>query len=337
MYQEFYGLRELPFELTANPRYLYLSPGHREALSNLQYGLSAAKAVTVLIGEAGTGKTTLLHAALSSERCQRVRAVHVNNPAMTRCEFLETLARSLRLSAEAAKSKAVLLEELESALRDGRSRGQVTALVVDEAQSLSTDLLEEVRLLGNIETPAGNAEFGQDLCRAAFDLFHAIPETSKVSVEPAFGFRSILGVIGIKLVFGTAAERIHADDAAVRKEVQKEQRRATFPGADFQNPHGLAPPCLQQLRPHEKMRRRPVGREALVAFPIRDLRPGQKGAAFRRIGLVLRIAAHGSALCIVRSSTTKRRRDQNTEHAFSSTSVSTMDIAIEPSAPSQLE
>ncbi len=153
MYQEFYGLRELPFELTANPRYLYLSPCHREALSNLQYGLSAAKAVTVLIGEAGTGKTTLLNAALSSDRCQHVRAVHVNNPAMTRAEFMETLARTLRLSGEAAKSKAVLLEELEGAIRDGRSRGQLMALVVDEAQSLSTDLLEEIRLLGNIETP----------------------------------------------------------------------------------------------------------------------------------------------------------------------------------------
>jgi general secretion pathway protein A len=59
MYQLYYGLRELPFELTANPKYLILTPSHREALSNLQYGLSSAKAVTLLIGEAGTGKTTL--------------------------------------------------------------------------------------------------------------------------------------------------------------------------------------------------------------------------------------------------------------------------------------
>ena len=92
MYQRFYGLRELPFELTANPRYLFFSAGHREALSNLEYGLSTAKAVTVLVGEAGTGKTTLLRAALQSEQCRNVRCVYLNNPALTRDEFVEMLA-----------------------------------------------------------------------------------------------------------------------------------------------------------------------------------------------------------------------------------------------------
>ncbi len=154
MYQAFYGLRERPFELTANPKYLYLPPLHREALSNLQYGLSAAKAVTVLIGEAGTGKTTLLKAALASDRCRQVRCISVNNPALTRGEFIEVIARSLGLSAEAARSKAIMLEELESALREGRTRGVITALVIDEAQSLSIDLLEEIRLLANIESAA---------------------------------------------------------------------------------------------------------------------------------------------------------------------------------------
>ena len=152
MYQRFYGLRELPFELTANPKYLCLTPLYREALSTLQYGLSAAKAITVLIGEAGTGKTTLLRAALGSERCRQVHCVYLNNPALMRGEFFEMLARSLGLSAEAARSKAVLLDELESALRASRSRGEITALAVDEAQSLSMGLLEEIRLLANIET-----------------------------------------------------------------------------------------------------------------------------------------------------------------------------------------
>jgi general secretion pathway protein A len=152
MYQDYYGLRELPFELTPNPKYLYLTPRHLEALSNLQYGLSAAKAVTVLIGEAGTGKTTLLRAALGSERCRNVRCVYLSNPVLTRGEFLVTIARALGLSADAAQSKALLLEELERALLEGRSRGEITAVVVDEAQSLSTELLEEIRLLANIET-----------------------------------------------------------------------------------------------------------------------------------------------------------------------------------------
>jgi len=152
MYQRYYGLRELPFELTPNPKYLYLSPKHREALSNLEYGLFSAKPITVLIGEAGTGKTTLLRAALESDRCTNVRCVYLNNPALTREEFVRMLASRFGLSADAAGSKAVLLDELERILRERRDRGEITALVVDEAQSLSTELLEEIRLLANIET-----------------------------------------------------------------------------------------------------------------------------------------------------------------------------------------
>lgn len=152
MYQRYYGLRELPFELTPNPTYLYLTPKHREALSNLEYGLFSAKSLTVLIGEAGTGKTTLLRAALESERCKHVRCVYLNNPALTRSEFVRMLATRFELRADAADSKAVLLENLERVLGERRAQGEITALVVDEAQSLSYELLEEIRLLANIET-----------------------------------------------------------------------------------------------------------------------------------------------------------------------------------------
>jgi general secretion pathway protein A len=152
MYQRYFELRELPFELTSDPRYLYCTRGHREALSNLQYGLSDAKAVTVLVGEAGTGKSTLLHAALESERCRAVQCLYINNPALTRAEFLETLARWFGFGADVAASKARLLASLETALRERLQRGITTALVIDEAQSLSLKLLEEVRLLANIET-----------------------------------------------------------------------------------------------------------------------------------------------------------------------------------------
>jgi general secretion pathway protein A len=152
MYLRYYGLRELPFELTPNPRFLFMTPQHREALANLQYGLSTAKAVTLLIGEAGTGKTTLLRAALESEVCRNVRCVHLTNPGLSREEFIESLAKAFGLSDDASRSKAALLSELETVLKDRRARGEVTALVVDEAQRLSEDLLEEIRLLANIET-----------------------------------------------------------------------------------------------------------------------------------------------------------------------------------------
>jgi general secretion pathway protein A len=152
MYQDFYGLRELPFELTPNPKYLFLTPSHHEALSNLQYGLSSGKGITVLIGEAGTGKTTLLHTVLESEACRRVSCVYLNNPTLTRAEFIETLSTRFGLNSGARESKAALLTELDSVLKERRARGDITALVIDEAQSLSRELLEEIRLLANVET-----------------------------------------------------------------------------------------------------------------------------------------------------------------------------------------
>jgi type II secretory pathway predicted ATPase ExeA len=152
MYLDFYGLRESAFELTPDPRFLYLTAAHREALANLKYGLSTAKPVTMLTGEAGTGKTTLIRTALASDACARVRCMHLTNPQLTRTEFVETLARGFAMSPAAATSKATMLDEMERMLIERRNCGEVVALVVDEAQRMSDDLLEEVRLLANIET-----------------------------------------------------------------------------------------------------------------------------------------------------------------------------------------
>jgi general secretion pathway protein A len=153
MYQTFFGLAELPFELTANPKYLFLTPRQREALSTLQYGLFAAKPITLLIGEAGTGKTTLIRAALESERCRAVHCVYVDNPVLDADDFVRLLALKFDLGHEVADSKTLLLNRLEVALRERRRQGEITAMIVDEAQSLSTGLLEELRLLANMETP----------------------------------------------------------------------------------------------------------------------------------------------------------------------------------------
>ena len=151
MYEQFFGLRERPFDLTPNPRYLVLTTMHREALSNLRYAIASRKGVTLLVGEAGSGKTTVIKAALERQP-QLVHCVHLHNPALTRDEFVELLSVRFGLSDRARTSKAALLIELEELLRRRHSAGETTVLIVDEAQSLPIELIEEIRLLANIET-----------------------------------------------------------------------------------------------------------------------------------------------------------------------------------------
>jgi general secretion pathway protein A len=151
MYEGFFGLRERPFDLAPNPRFLYLASRHREALSHLRYGLTSPRGFTLLLGEAGTGKTTLVQAVLGEMEANTVECVLLSNPTLTRSEFLEFLAEGFKLSEEARTSKTRLLEELRRHLEARQQAGQLTALVLDEAQSLPYELLEEVRLLSNIE------------------------------------------------------------------------------------------------------------------------------------------------------------------------------------------
>jgi general secretion pathway protein A len=152
MYEAFYGLRERPFELVPNPRFLFLTSRQREALSSLQYGLTTARGLTLLIGEAGTGKTTLVQAALADPSAVGVKVVLVSNPTLTRSEFFEFLAGSFGLTEGAAQSKARFLFEIRRELAERQAAGVVTSLVIDEAQSIPYELLEEIRLLSNIET-----------------------------------------------------------------------------------------------------------------------------------------------------------------------------------------
>ncbi len=152
MYEKFFDLNERPFDLTPNPKYLFLTSSHREALSSLDYGIAAGTGVTALVGEAGTGKTTLIRATLESTDARETHAVYLNNPTLTRTEFLEFLAREFDLGSDVSTSKTLLLQRLEQALRRTHDQGIRTALIIDEAQSLPYDLLEEIRLLANIET-----------------------------------------------------------------------------------------------------------------------------------------------------------------------------------------
>ena len=152
IYGAFFGLREAPFNLTPDARFLFLTSHLREALSNLRYGLATGKGLTVMLGDAGTGKTTLVRAAVAELGNSSSRYVLLSNPTLGRHEFYEFLADEFGFSSQAARSKTRFLSELEADVRARYAKGGITGLIVDEAQSLPDELLEEIRLLGNIET-----------------------------------------------------------------------------------------------------------------------------------------------------------------------------------------
>ncbi len=150
MYERYYGLKERPFSLTSNPRYLLPTAQHSEALATLEYCISRRLGIAVLVGEAGTGKTTVIRAAQAALEFGGFVTLH--NPLLTRSEFLEELAQGFNLSSDALTSKPRLLLELRYTLEEVMRRGTLAALIVDEAHALPHDILEEVRLLANLET-----------------------------------------------------------------------------------------------------------------------------------------------------------------------------------------
>ena len=156
MYESFYDLAAPPFEVTPNPKYLLLTPTHNEALHMLEYGVRERKGIILLVGDAGTGKTTLLRKALSMTApgaSEAIRhCVYITNPRLDVAGLFEHLATGFNLPDAACTSKPTLLRHLERRLLQLRADGDRVALIVDEAQSLSDDLIEELRLLANIES-----------------------------------------------------------------------------------------------------------------------------------------------------------------------------------------
>ena len=150
MYTAFYGLREKPFSLTPNPAFLYLSDSHREALAHLVYGLEQGEGFIVLSGEVGTGKTTLCRSLL--ERIEDHSEIAILfNPSNNAIELLQSISEEFGLVAE-RRSRRQLLSALNEFLLDCHGRDHRVVLIVDEAQNLSAETLEQIRLLSNLET-----------------------------------------------------------------------------------------------------------------------------------------------------------------------------------------
>ena len=153
MYTTYFGLTEAPFSMTPDPRYLYMSERHREALAHLLYGIGEGGGFVQLTGEVGTGKTTLCRCLLE-QLPPRVDVALILNPRVTDIELLAAVCDELRIPYPAGTtSRKLLVDALYRHLLDAHEQGRRTVLIVDEGQDLATDVLEQIRLLTNLETP----------------------------------------------------------------------------------------------------------------------------------------------------------------------------------------
>jgi general secretion pathway protein A len=151
MYQKFFGLRESPFNVNPDPRYLYLTRQIQEALAGLTYGIQNRKGFILLTGEVGTGKTTLLNRLLDWLHGQRVATAYIFNSRLDVNQLFDFMMAEFEIACDSREKSQVLLR-LNQWLLERYRAGETAVLIVDEAQNLSPDVLEEIRLLTNLET-----------------------------------------------------------------------------------------------------------------------------------------------------------------------------------------
>jgi len=152
MYKQFYGLTRNPFGVSPDPYFFYPTQRHTEALANLAYGVLRRRGFVVVTGEVGTGKTLLVRCLLEALTRNKIAFAYVYNPVVSVSEFLSHVITDLGLLPAAARTKTEALSRLNNYLMERSRQDLTTALVVDEAQLLSWELLEEIRLLTNLET-----------------------------------------------------------------------------------------------------------------------------------------------------------------------------------------
>jgi general secretion pathway protein A len=151
MYKDFYGLRANPFNVNPDPRYLFLTRHTEEALACLTYGIQSRKGFVLLTGEVGTGKTTLINKLLEWLRLQQVATAFIFNSRLNVAQFLDYMMADFGIPCD-SRSKSQVLLRLYNWLLDRYRAGETAVLIVDEAQNLSDEVLEEIRMLTNLET-----------------------------------------------------------------------------------------------------------------------------------------------------------------------------------------
>jgi len=150
MYLEFYGLREMPFNITPDPKFLFFTPKHREAFDHLLYGIEQRKGFIELVGEVGAGKTTLCRAVLLSLP-RNIETALILNPALSGTQLIRAILNDLGCP-PVSSDRLELTEQLNTYLLEKANAGINVAVIIDEAQNLTPEIMEEVRLLSNLET-----------------------------------------------------------------------------------------------------------------------------------------------------------------------------------------
>ncbi|MGB7573767.1 MAG: AAA family ATPase [Thermodesulfobacteriota bacterium] len=211
MYESFYGLKENPFNVTPNPEYIYLGENHREALAQLFYGVRERKGFIVITGEVGTGKTTLIYYLLDKMNGNHTKTAFLFNPKLTVDDFIQYILKDLGVRVQ-GKTKGEYLHNLHRYLLNAYQKDERVILIVDEAQGLRPELLEEIRLLSNLETSRskllqivllGQPELDKTLSQPGFrqlrqriNLRYHLPPLSEKETKEYIGKR--LGIAGAR-------------------------------------------------------------------------------------------------------------------------------------------
>lgn len=225
MYQKFFGLRESPFNVNPDPRYLFLTRQIQEALAGLTYGIQNRKGFILLTGEVGTGKTTLLNRLLDWLRGRRAKTAYIFNSKLDVNQLFDFIMAEFEIPCE-SREKSQILMRLNQWLLERYRAGEIAVLIVDEAQNLSAEVLEEIRLLTNLETSTekllqivltGQPELEQKLkmpeLRQLRQRITMRCHTAPLSLEETFGYIAerlrIGGANGEPIFSKEAIESVH--------------------------------------------------------------------------------------------------------------------------------
>jgi general secretion pathway protein A len=279
MYLDFYAFREKPFSLTPDPRFVFLSKNHREAFAHLLYGVHNRTGFIALTGEVGSGKTTVLRAFLSQLEVDQYRTALIFNPCLSPPKLLQNISRELGIPTQASDSSG-LLEVLNLFLLQQNAEGRTVVLIIDEAQHLEAPVLEQIRLISNLETDrekliqiilAGQPEFVQTLKREEMRQlsqritvrFHLGPMDFQDTVAYIHHRLQVAGGRGKVIFSGRALKRIYRYSGGLPRLINAACDRALLAGYTrdaSQISSGMAAAGIKDLRRNTAPdpRRRPL-------------------------------------------------------------------------------